>query len=97
MPSGVNRLDVRLTIRTDDGQLIFMTYSGAIQTSNEQADSLGKGATFKADDFYFITAPTFETNAEKYAWLNAIQAVGKMVAVKGGEGAYVRYDIFSVK
>jgi hypothetical protein len=61
--------DVRLTIRTDDGQLIFMTYSGAIQTSKVQVDSLGTGATFKADDFYFITAPTFETNCEKYAWL----------------------------
>ena len=98
MPSGVFRLDVRLTIRTDDNQLIFMTYGGALQFSNkEQGDSLGKGETLKADDFYFITAPTFETNAEKYAWLNAIQAVGKMVAVKGGEGAYVRYDIFSVK
>jgi hypothetical protein len=98
MPSGVNRLDVRLTIRTDDGELIFVTYGGAIQfTSKEQLDSLGKGATLKADDCYFITAPTLQTKAEKYAWLNAIQAVGKMTAAKGGEGAYVRYDIFSVK
>jgi Protein of unknown function (DUF3237) len=30
MPSGFNRLDVRLTNRTDDGQLIFMTYCGVI-------------------------------------------------------------------
>jgi len=97
MPSGVSRLEVRLTIRTDDGQLIFMTYSGAIQTSKVQVDSLGKGATFKADDFYFITAPTFETNAEKYAWLNAIWSVGKMAAVKGGEAGFVRDDILSVK
>jgi hypothetical protein len=98
MPSGVFRLDVRATIRTDDGELIFVTYGGAIQfNSKEQVDSLGKGATLKADDCHFITAPTFETKAQKYAWLNAIQAVGKMIAVKGGEGAYVRYDIFSVK
>jgi hypothetical protein len=76
MPRGVGGLDVRLTIRTHDGQLIFMTYSGAIQASKEQVDSLGKGATFKADEFYVITAPTFETNHEKYAWLNAIQSVG---------------------
>jgi hypothetical protein len=60
-------------------------------------DSLGKGATFKADDFYFVTVPTFEADAEKYAWLNAIPSVGKMAAVKGGEAGFVRYDIFSVK
>jgi uncharacterized protein DUF3237 len=96
-PNGVSHLDVRLSIRTDDNQLIFMTYSGAIQISKEQGDNLAKGGTLKADDFYFITAPTFETSAEKYAWLNAIQTVGKMVALKGGEGGFVRYDIFSVK
>jgi hypothetical protein len=64
MPSGVSRLDVRLTIRTDGGQLIFMPYRGAIRPARLQVDSL-KGATFKADDFYFITAPTFEADAEK--------------------------------
>jgi hypothetical protein len=96
-PNGVRHLDVRLTIRTDDNQLIFMTYSGTVQISKEQEDTLPKGGTLKADDFYFITAPTFETSAEKYAWLNAIQSVGKMATLKGGEGGFVRYDIFSVK
>jgi hypothetical protein len=44
MPSGVNRLDVRLTIRTDDGDLILVTYGGALQfSSKERVDSLGKG------------------------------------------------------
>jgi uncharacterized protein DUF3237 len=43
MPSGVFRLDVRLTIRTDDNQLIFMTYGGAIQfTSKEQGTAWAK-------------------------------------------------------
>jgi hypothetical protein len=73
MPSGVNRLDVRLTIRTDDGDLIVATYGGAIQfSSKERVDSPGKGQPSKADDRYVITVPTFETKAEKCAWLNAI-------------------------
>ena len=98
MPSGVFRVDVRGTIQTDDGALIYVTYGGAVQfASKEQAESIAKGATLKADDCYFITAPTFETKSEKYAWLNSIQAVGKMAAFKSGEGAYVRYDIFAVK
>ena len=33
MPSGVLRLDVRGTIQTDDGDLVYVTYSGAIQCS----------------------------------------------------------------
>ena len=97
MPSGVLRLDVRAMIQTDDGDLIYVTYSGAIQCSKEQSDRLNRGEQLKADDCYFITAPTFQTKSEKYAWLNAVQAVGKMVSFKAGEGSFVRYSIFAVK
>jgi hypothetical protein len=97
MPSGVFRIDVRGTIQTDDGALIYVSYNGAVQCSKEQTDRLSKGELMKADDCYFMTAPTFETKAEKYAWLNAVQAVGKMVSFKAGEGSHVRYDIFSMK
>jgi hypothetical protein len=97
MPSGVMRLDVRGTIQTDDGELIYVTYGGAIQCSKEQADRLNTGQPLKTDDCYFITAPTFQTKSDKYAWLNAVQAVGKMISLKVGEGGHVRYDIFAVK
>ena len=43
------------------------------------------------------TAPTFQTSSEKYAWLNGVQAVGKMVEVKVGAGGYVKYDVFIVR
>ena len=56
-----------------------------------------KGEVLKADECYFVTAPTFQTKSEKYAWLNAIQAIGKMVEQKRGEGSFVKYDIFAVK
>ena len=97
MPSGVLRLDVRGTIQTDDGELIYVSYGGAIQCSKEQADRLNAGQQLKADDCYFITAPTFQTKSDKYGWLNAVQAVGKMISVKVGEGGHVRYNIFAVK
>ena len=97
MPSGVLRLDVRGTIQTDDGELIYVSYGGAIQCSKEQVDRLNAGGQLKADDCYFITAPTFQTKSDKYAWLNAVQAVGKMVSVKFGDGSHVRYNIFAVK
>jgi hypothetical protein len=46
---------------------------------------------------YFVTAPTFQTSAPKYAWLNGVQAVAKMVEVKAGDGGYVKYDVFVVR
>jgi hypothetical protein len=97
MPGGVFRLDVRASIQTDDGELIFISYSGARQCPKEIRERFVKGEVLKADECYFITAPTFQTKSEKYAWLNAIQAIGKMVEQKSGEGSYVKYDIFAVK
>jgi hypothetical protein len=95
MPSGVLRLDVRGTIKTDDGELIYISYNGVIQCNKEQSDRLNKGEELKTEDCYFLTAPTFQTKSAKYGWLNGVQAVGKMVSLKGGD--HVRYDIFTAK
>jgi hypothetical protein len=40
MPSGSLRLDVRLTIETDDGALIYMTYGGVVVGSKEAGETL---------------------------------------------------------
>lgn len=98
MPSGVLRLDVRATLKTDDGALIYITYNGIIQHSAESAERLSKGELLTTGDIpYFITAPTFQTSSEKYAWLNAVQAINKVVELKLGEGGYVKYDVFIIR
>ena len=43
------------------------------------------------------SAPTFQMSAPKYAWLNGVQAVAKMVEVKARDGGYVKYDVFVVR
>jgi hypothetical protein len=58
---GSYRLDVRLTLKTDDGALILVTYNGIGQTT-------GTGASLRA-------APLFETGDSGYAWLTRLQAV----------------------
>jgi hypothetical protein len=99
MPSGAFRLDVRATLRTDEGDLIYITYNGIIQHSQQSFDKLMKGEVVTpADGIYFMTAPTFETSSKKYDWLNRVQAVGKFVEARvTPERAYVRYDIFVVR
>lgn len=98
MPSGVARLDVRLLIETDDGAHISMTYNGIFVTSKDVTDALGRGEVVTQKTVpYFVTAPTFQTSSEKYGWLNKVQAVGKMVELKRGDGAYIKYDVFIVR
>jgi Protein of unknown function (DUF3237) len=39
-------------------------------------DRLNRGETVDPAEYYFRTAPVFETASEKYGWLNRIIAVG---------------------
>jgi uncharacterized protein DUF3237 len=57
---GAFELDLRLTLETDDGALIHMTFTGVRDDTNQ----------------YFRTLPRFETAAPKYAFLNRLLAVG---------------------
>src|SRR5207248_11011930 len=57
---GTLTLDLRVTLETDDGELIHMTFTGVRDDSNH----------------YFRTVPRFETAAAKYAFLNRLLAVG---------------------
>jgi hypothetical protein len=75
-PDGAAELDVRATARTDDGHLIYAYYRGIINTSPEVFQRIAAGETVDPSQYYFRTAPFFETASEKYGWLNRIVAVG---------------------
>jgi len=57
---GILTLDLRVTLETDDGGLIHMTFSGVRDDANG----------------YFRTLPRFETATPKYAFLNRLVAIG---------------------
>jgi len=95
LPSGVSRLDVRATIKTDDGALIYISYNGVFKDSPQTEERAAKGEVLTADDLYFVIAPTLQTSAPKYDWLNGVQCIGKMVSYKND--AYVKYEIFMVR
>ena len=57
---GTLELDLRVTLETDDGALIHMTFTGVRDDANH----------------YFRTLPHFETAAPQYAFLNRLLAVG---------------------
>jgi len=78
-PDGVSELNVRVTLRTDDDQLIYLTYRGLLFTP-------------KGGEQYWRTTPIFETGSAKYEWLTKIIAVGVGKNVPG-KAAYSIYHI----
>ncbi|MGD9902122.1 MAG: DUF3237 domain-containing protein [Vicinamibacterales bacterium] len=59
---GTMRLDVRLTLVTDDGATILVTYNG-----------IGRAVP---DGVSLRSAPLFETGDPRYSWLTGLQAIG---------------------
>jgi hypothetical protein len=63
LDSVTTKLDVKLLLETEDGQLISNTYTGFVHKNPD-------GTT------YWRITPVFETSSGKYAWLNYLVAVG---------------------
>jgi hypothetical protein len=83
-PEGTATLDVRATLRTDDGALIFVQYNG------KSAGDMSAGIQLPATVY---VAPRFETSDERYAWLNRVQAVGKGIVNEDLSLDYEWYEV----
>ncbi|WKX68831.1 DUF3237 domain-containing protein [Streptomyces sp. XD-27] len=86
-PDGTMSLDVRLTLRTHDGALLYMTYGGRWVTPPALRDTMADPIQrYRTDpsEYYFRTNPLFETGADSYAWLNDTVCIGSGYLVEGG-------------
>jgi len=72
---GVLELDLRVTLRTDDGALISMKSFGLRHGPPEVMAALARGETVDPARYYFRTTPRFETAHPTYAFLNRLVAV----------------------
>ena len=72
---GVLELDLRITLETDDGALIYMTSFGLRHGPPEVLAALARGESVDPSKYYFRTAIRFETSAPQYAFLNRLIAV----------------------
>jgi hypothetical protein len=89
---GVGHLDVRLTLRTDDGAHIYVQYYGVLVFNEKVNASLAGGKAADFGDAHFITQPRFETGDERYKWLNRIVAVAEGRTLHNA----VEYQMFEV-
>ena len=76
--SGHSSLDVRITLETEDGAIIYMTYKGIVA----RGDS----------GLYWRVTPVFNTSSEEYDWLNHKVFVGKSKQIEG-KVAYDIFEI----
>jgi len=79
---GASELNVRVTLRTDDDQLIYLSYRGILYAPPGGPQG----------SLYWRTTPVFETGAAKYEWLTRIVSVGVGRRVPG-KAAYRIFQI----
>lgn len=93
-PDGVSVVDVRATIETDDGALIYLTVSGVIDGGEDgyQRFLAGEGVP---DGTPIRATPRFVTAHPAYQWLNRLHClnIGEVVLSQG----MVRYDVYAVR
>lgn len=89
----VARLDVRATLRTDDGALIHLTNTGRVQMGQEAANRFAAGELIRHDEMVARSSPLFETDDERYRWMNAVHTV----AINQVSLSAVDYRVFAVR
>ena len=92
-PDGTAHMDVRLTIKTTEGHIVFMHYSGIRTGEAPVLARLNAGEAVDPAEYYFRTAIRFETGAAPLAWLNRILAIG--IGQRPPSGP--TYDVYAVK
>jgi hypothetical protein len=81
-----------LTLKTDDKQLIYMSWKGFRDGPKEVIDRLSRREIVDLATYYFRTTPYFETSSEKYGWMN------RMCSIATGSRTASRrpFDVFQV-
>jgi hypothetical protein len=89
--AAVGTFDARSVWRTDDGAMIYVTYSGRSLIPPDVAAEFRDPAQPHVDPSRYLIriAPVFETADPRYAWLNAVLAVGCGERMTGGIRHYI--------
>ena len=91
---GVVVLDVRATIETNDGALVYITYGGIMDLGDNGYQNFSQGRP-PASGTAIRTSPRFHTSHPNYLWLNRLHCVG--VGQLFLERSEVAYDVYAVR
>lgn len=66
----IGTIDVRTTLKTDDGQFIYLMCNGKLEANDKVTNTLTNGVEGQFGDSYLFVTPYFEVASNsKWAWL----------------------------
>ena len=84
--------DIRYTLQTDGGALLYVQSRGVRHGSPEVLERLGRGEDVDASEYTFRTSTQIETASRELAWLNK----GVFIGVGGRNAGGVVYETYLV-
>jgi hypothetical protein len=93
LPDGTALGDIRYTLETDAGDLLYVQARGVRHGSAEVLARLGRGEDVDASEYTFRTSTRIETAALELGWLNK----GILIGVGGRQAAGVIYETYLVE
>ena len=92
LPDGTALGDIRHTLQTDDGALLYVQSRGIRHGSAEVLERLGRGEDVDASEYTFRTSTQIETASARLDWLNK----GVFISVGGRRPDGVIYETYLV-
>ena len=92
LPDGTALGDIRHTLQTDDGDLLYVQSRGVRHGSAEVLERLARGENVNANEYTFRTSTQIETAAPALDWLNK----GVFISVGGRQPGVVIYETYLV-
>jgi uncharacterized protein DUF3237 len=92
LPDGTALGDIRYTLQTDGGCLLYVQSRGVRHGSAEVLSRLGRGEDVDASEYTFRTSTQIETAAPDLDWLNR----GVFISVGGRQPGGVIYETYLV-
>jgi hypothetical protein len=92
LPDGTVLADIRYTLQTDDGALLYVQARGVRHGKPEVLERLARGDDVGASEYTFHTSTQIETAAPELDWLNK----GVFISVGGRRQAGVIYETYLV-
>jgi Protein of unknown function (DUF3237) len=93
LPDGTSFGDIRYTLQTDEGDLLYVQSRGVRHGSGEVLERLGRGEDVDAGEYTFRTSTQIETAAPELDWLNK----GVFIGVGARQPAGVIYETYLVE
>jgi hypothetical protein len=92
LPDGTALGDIRYTLQTDDGDLLYVQSRGVRHGSPEVLARLARGDDVDASEYTFRTSTHIETASRELDWLNK----GVFISVGGRQPGGVIYETYLV-